>query len=253
MSGATALAAAELTDISRMPGTPSNVVFDDVNGMSAIRAMIQGHRSWDVDNYILDVGSTTPQVHTALILGPVIYGESQGPCNRRSIQIPELARATLKRGRGLQVGEGLNRWTHVHITDLGDLFVRLVQAALEDRPDREDVWNTHGVHLVGVGEMVGFFLQSPIHPAPTVSSASTYTTVLICANMPQSFAEISRRVTETVAAKKWIASGEIDKVYGSEANILLPHGTILYDTNARGKARRAWSASDGNRSTATKL
>lgn len=56
----------------------------------------------------------------------------------------------------------------------------------------------------------------------------------------QSFGDISRRVAEAAAQKGYIPSGtDIDEVLGDEANTLLPHGTVLYGTNARSNARRA--------------
>lgn len=116
--------------------------------------MIKKHPSRVVDNYILSVAANEPQINTALVIPPIIYGPSQSPSNQRSVQIPDLAKVTLQRGRGLQVGQGLSRWGNVHIHDLGDLFSLLVKAALEGHSKKDDVWNLNGLYLTSIGELV---------------------------------------------------------------------------------------------------
>lgn len=138
-----------------MPGTASDVIFDDLDGISNLRSFLRQHPQRGVDNYLLSVGADEPQINTALVFPPVIYGAGQGPVNQRSIQVPELAKATLKRGRGLQVGEGLNRWDITHVHDVGQLIVRLVGKAIDAQPGDEEIWNENGLYLTGVGETVG--------------------------------------------------------------------------------------------------
>lgn len=207
ISGATALAAGELADKSRVPGSASDVVFDDMDGIAKIREVIQKHPSRAVDNYMLSVAADTVQVNTALLLGPMIYGQGRGPVNQRSIQIPALIKATLQTGRGVQVGKGLSRWGNVHVEDVGSLVVRLVERAMEGNCTSE-AWNLNGVYLLGVGE--------------------------------ETFGAISRSVASTTAQKGLIPKGEeVDELLGEKAETVLPHGTILFGTNARGNAGRA--------------
>ncbi|KAK0385493.1 hypothetical protein NLU13_6673 [Sarocladium strictum] len=206
ISGASLLAADELADSTRVPGSPSDLIFDDLDGVAAIHSLIKKHPSRAVDNYLLSVAESTPQVKTALVVPPIIYGPGQGPVNQRSVQIPSLAKATLERGKGLQVGQGLSRWSNVHIQDLGQLFVLLVKAALSDQAT-EGLWGLNGIYLTGTGELP--------------------------------FGDISSRVASFAAEQGWIANRDVDEVLGDEANNLLPHSTVLYGTNARSKARRA--------------
>lgn len=101
------------------------------------------------------MAESTPQVKTALVFPPIVYGPGQGPVNQRSIQIPTLAKVTLQRGKGFQVGEGLNRWGEVHVQDLGRLFLALVERALSAvTADGDGVWNSDGLYLVNSGETV---------------------------------------------------------------------------------------------------
>lgn len=232
ISGATALAAGELADKSRVPGSASDVVFDDMDGIAKIREVIQKHPSRAVDNYMLSVAADTVQVNTALLLGPMIYGQGRGPVNQRSIQIPALIKATLQTGRGVQVGKGLSRWGNVHVEDVGSLVVRLVERAMEGNCTSE-AWNLNGVYLLGVGEEVR--VSRPLSQQGT--SRSTKLTGISCL---QTFGAISRSVASTTAQKGLIPKGEeVDELLGEKAETVLPHGTILFGTNARGNAGRA--------------
>ncbi|KAL3957052.1 hypothetical protein ACCO45_007630 [Purpureocillium lilacinum] len=208
ISGASALAAGELADASYVPGSPSDAIFDDLDGVSDIIAVIKAHASRAVDNYVLDVAASSPQVNTALVFPGIIYGQGQGPVNQRSIQIPNLAKAVIQRGRGVQVGQGLSCWADVHVQDVGSLFVALVEKALAHAEANSQLWNTNGLYLTGVGELP--------------------------------FSEISSRVASSAASKGYIPDGKaVDQVPGDEADKALSHGRVLYGTNARGSARRA--------------
>lgn len=100
-----------------------------------------------VDNYILDLGSGGPK--TAILFPPIIFGTGNGPVNQRSIQVPSLARAALLQHVGLYLGRGLSRWGIVHIADLADLFVKLVEHAVNATPS--PIWNENGLFFVENG------------------------------------------------------------------------------------------------------
>jgi nucleoside-diphosphate-sugar epimerase len=63
---------------------------------------------------------------------PTIYGPGHGPDNQRSIQAYELAKVTPKRGKGFQVEGGQNLWIMVHVQDLSNVCLRLVEEAVKD-------------------------------------------------------------------------------------------------------------------------
>lgn len=154
ISGASLLAAAELASTTRVPGSPSDEIFDDLDGVTKIRDLIKSYPARAVDNYILDVASNpTAPVNTALVIPPIIYGQGKGPVNTRSVQIDELARVTLQRKKGLQVGKGLSRWGNVHIQDLGHLLRLLVERAAEGA-ETANLWGLDGIYLTGLGEKV---------------------------------------------------------------------------------------------------
>jgi nucleoside-diphosphate-sugar epimerase len=68
-------------------------------------------------------------IRVAIVCPQTIYGLGRGPGNKRSQQLYDLARIILSNGKGVRVGKGENRQTHVHIHDLSDIFVALVEEA----------------------------------------------------------------------------------------------------------------------------
>lgn len=104
-----------------------------------------------VDNYILDLGSGGPK--TAIVLPPIIFGTGKGPVNQRSIQVPALARAALLQHVGLYLGRGLSRWGIIHVSDLANLFVKLVEHAVNATPGL--IWNENGLFFAENGFEVG--------------------------------------------------------------------------------------------------
>lgn len=147
------MAVDELADKSRVSGSGSDIIYNDLTGIESIKSLIKKYPSRVVDNYMFSVEEQNSIVKTALVVPPIIYGQSRGPVNQRSIQIPGLANATLKRQRGLQIGSGQSRWGNIHIADLSRIFLRLVEKAVEGDED-SNVWGANGLYFTGVGELV---------------------------------------------------------------------------------------------------
>ncbi|KAL5591679.1 hypothetical protein ACKLNR_013162 [Fusarium oxysporum f. sp. zingiberi] len=206
ISGASALAAGELADKSRVFGTGSDVIYNDLTGVDSIKSLIKQYPSRAVDNYIFSVSEQNSHVKTALVVPPIIYGQGRGPGNQRSMQIPGLAKATLVRKKGLQVGSGESRWGNIHIADLSRIFLSLVEKAVEGNKD-EDIWGANGLFFTGAGEL--------------------------------SFAEISRRIAVAANDFNLIPTTEVDNLDGKEIDSIIPHGSVLLGTNARAGADRA--------------
>ncbi|KAH6692714.1 hypothetical protein F5X68DRAFT_201453 [Plectosphaerella plurivora] len=206
ISGASLLAAGELADKNFTPGEPSDTIFDDLDGVADIHDIVRRHPARAVDNFILFTAANAPSINTALVIPPIIYGRGRGPANQRSMQIPDLAKATIERGRGLQLGRGQSRWGNVHVQDLSDLFVKLVEKAVAGISD-ERIWNANGLYLTGVGELT--------------------------------FEEISRKVTAVAVEQGLIPARDVETLSPQELDSILHRATALYGTNARSKARRA--------------
>lgn len=69
----------------------------------------------------------------------------------RSRQAYELAKVILTQKMIPIIGSGKARWNQVHVADLSDVFLRLVDAAVKQRLDAE-LWGAKGYYLVESGE-----------------------------------------------------------------------------------------------------
>ena len=81
----------------------------------------------------------------------MIYGSGKGALNKRSMQAPDMARSILQDGHGFRFNAGLNRWSTIHIGDLGEVVNKLVEATSTDQSISLDLWNDHGIYLPGTG------------------------------------------------------------------------------------------------------
>ena len=135
-------------------GESSDKIFDDYDNISDVVSSIPDHAFHrDVDKVILDAGEDR-YIKTAIVSPPTIYGIGRGVGNKRSAQIPMLAEAILKTGKGFQVGEGRAKWTNVHIFDLSDLFVSLLRQALIQ--DSKATSGADGYYFAENGEHVSY-------------------------------------------------------------------------------------------------
>ncbi|KAJ5598658.1 hypothetical protein N7537_008742 [Penicillium hordei] len=203
VTGASVLAGPEVD--KSLYGEPSDQIIDDLDNAVDLRDIIRAYKDRRVvDNYILDLGSDGPK--TAIVFPPIIFGAGKGPVNQRSIQVPSLARAALLQHVGLYLGRGLSRWGIVHISELADLFVKLVEHAVNATPGA--IWNENGL----------FFAEKGF----------------------ESFKDIALVIAEEAHSLGYIASPDSVKSMNlDEANVVIPHGSVFLGTNGQGQASRA--------------
>lgn len=116
-------------------GEPSDKVYSDVDGIDEVRSLINQSASKRlVDSFFLNLAKPSSSPKIAVVFPPLIYGRGRGPVNQRSMQAPELSRVAIQRREAIQVGKGQSIWINVHITDISQIFVRLVEKAVQ----RED-------------------------------------------------------------------------------------------------------------------
>lgn len=147
ISGATVFAADEIA--SGRLGKATENVYDDLTNQKSILSTIQKNPKRVVENLVISQAPSS--VKTALIVGPLIYGVGRGPVNQRSVQAPEIAKATLKLGHGFKLNEGKNIWSNIHVHDLASLVSLLVGAA---NKGKDGFWNENGIFNVENGELV---------------------------------------------------------------------------------------------------
>ncbi|KAF9116662.1 hypothetical protein BGX27_000581 [Mortierella sp. AM989] len=76
-------------------------------------------------------------VDTYIVAPPTIWGFGTGPGNHNSIQIPRHVATSLKHKQALQIGQGLNYWSKVHVVDLAHVYVSLLERALQEPQDEQ--------------------------------------------------------------------------------------------------------------------
>ncbi|KAJ5938672.1 hypothetical protein N7466_001806 [Penicillium verhagenii] len=201
ISGASILSIPDI--VNKRFGEASGKLYDDVNDASEIRDIIKHNANTRVaDNYLVNLAGPK----TALIFPPIIYGQGEGPVNQRSIQIPELSRVAIQTRQTVQVGKGESTWSNIHISDLANVFVGLVEKAVEG--DDNSLWNHDGLYFVGNADVL-------------------------------SFGEISQLVAETAHGLGLTDSASVKSVGGSDADELTAKGSVFWGTNARQHSQRA--------------
>lgn len=80
-------------------------------------------------------------------------GNGRGPVSGRGRQVYELAKFILTKQYVPIIGPGKARWNHIHVADLADVYVLLVEAAVAGNTDRE-LWGAKGYILTECGEHI---------------------------------------------------------------------------------------------------
>jgi hypothetical protein len=124
--------------------------YHDVDGIERLVTLPD-----DADHRVVDkvvLGSNSDAVKTAIVCPPTIYDTGSGPVNTRSMQVPNMVKGTLEKGFAPVAGVGGTEWDHVHIDDLGDLFVRLADATQDASKSKDaEVFGPRAYYLAENG------------------------------------------------------------------------------------------------------
>lgn len=85
-------------------------VYNDWDGVSELVNMPNHAAHRVVDKIVLAASARNPNVKTAIVCPPTIYGPGRGPDNQRSHQAYYAALDIMKRKGGFVVGKGENIW-----------------------------------------------------------------------------------------------------------------------------------------------
>ena len=107
----------------------SNTVYNDldpnqINGLPDT----QIHRNLDL--FVSNASQANPLLKSVIVIPPLIYGIGTGPFHRTSIQLPGLVGVALKRKKVETLGPGEATWDNVHIADLADVYIILLDQLL---------------------------------------------------------------------------------------------------------------------------
>lgn len=111
---------------------PTATLWDDAD--SEAHAAIPDyapHRHVDLEIF---AGAKTGLLKTYIVAPPTVFGKGLGPfaAHRMSIQIPRLVYYSLVQRKAMYVGTGENQWTNVHVADLAELYLLILDAALKE-------------------------------------------------------------------------------------------------------------------------
>ncbi|KAG0228626.1 hypothetical protein BGW41_003367 [Actinomortierella wolfii] len=138
-----------LTDGAKGTFTSNDIFSDDQPAKILGLPDSQLHR--DVELIVLD-----PKLHAVAdvytVSPPCIWGVGTGPSNRQSIQIPMHVRNAVKQGKAYRVGQGLNRWSKIHVEDLADFFTLLIVKSVKEQSSNPLPKGREGYYFVENGE-----------------------------------------------------------------------------------------------------
>lgn len=187
-------------------GEASATVYDDWEGIEQVRSLPDWAPYRNVEKILLAAGTEhRSKIKTAIVCPPIVYGQGRGPGNDRSIQVPELSRCTLEKKKGIQFGAGRNHWTNVHIHDLSDCYLALVEAAIDH--GGKATWGQDGYYFAENGE--------------------------------HTWGTISQLIASAAHKQGFLSSDEVVTVTIEEADQLHRYGAFIWATNSRCRAIRA--------------
>ncbi|KAI3338876.1 hypothetical protein F4824DRAFT_63445 [Ustulina deusta] len=135
-------------------GQPPDRFFDDLDGVEVLTSLPDEAFHRNVDKIVLECGTAhVDTVKTAIVCPPTIYGNGRGPVNGRGRQCYEMAKVILTKGTAPIIGTGLASMDNVHIQDLTQAYLLLVEAAVSGNASPE-LWGARGYHVAAVGEHV---------------------------------------------------------------------------------------------------
>ncbi|RDW91574.1 hypothetical protein BP5796_02739 [Coleophoma crateriformis] len=194
-----------LHDVSNGYGNLAERVYSDISELKEVTSLpIEGNIHRDVDAAVLAAHEAT-NVPVAIISPPTIHGVGKGPVKNRSLQIPFLTEAIIKRGKGFQVLEGQNMWSHVHIDDAADAFIVLVEEALKPNGGNAQ-WGDEGYYFIEAGDF--------------------------------KWGDVAAAISKQLSAKGAIPTAEVDKVPVEDASAYHPWAPLLWGGNSRVRADR---------------
>lgn len=188
---------------------PHQAPYDDLENVSALTNLPDSAFHRNVDKVVLEAGMAHPDVvKTAIVCPPTIYGPGRGPGNVRSRQVYTLANAALKLGKAPQLGTGLTEWDNVHVHDLSDLLVLLVEAAVANKPDvADELWGEKGYFLAESGYHV--------------------------------WCVVAKQVAEAAYSAGYIPKPEVETVSADRAKEIAGSEAMSWGLNSKGFAKRA--------------
>jgi nucleoside-diphosphate-sugar epimerase len=180
--------------------------YSDIDGVDKVVNLPDYADHRNVDKIVQ--AAISDAVRVAIVCPPTIYGEGSGPVNTRSIQVPDLIKGTLQKGFAPIVGAGETEWDNVHVSDLADLFVRLVDASQDpSKRDNPEIF----------GPKAYYFAENGSHK----------------------WSDVARWVAEEASREGYLPEPLTKSVTQREADLMDGGSTTSWGQNSKGVAQRA--------------
>lgn len=194
-------------------GEASDKLYDDIKDLAEVTSMPDQAPHRVTDKIVIAAGTDhADRIKTAIVCPPTIYGVGRGPSNRRSIQVPDLIKGTLQKGYGIKVNAGKTRWSNVHVADLADVYLKLVENAaaggsLAEWPGKPAIWGPEAYFFTENGEHV--------------------------------WGEVARKIAEVCHGRRLLGTDEVRALTAEEAGEVRTYGQGIWGCNSRSRASRA--------------
>lgn len=150
-TGGTGILTYQDTDADRWGQPLAYEPYNDLEGIDALTGLPDHAFHRNVDKIVL-AAAAQPAIKAAIICPPTIYGKGRGVGNTKSRQVYVMTNMTLKRGKAPIIGTGKASMDNVHVHDLTDLYIKLVDAALNPKPEiDEHIWGPKEGYLLAEG------------------------------------------------------------------------------------------------------
>lgn len=123
--------AATVMDLTRAPGLPATRSWNDTTDLSTILAFPSTQIHAAIEQRVVSLGAAHAGngLRTAIISPPAIIGKGTGPVKKGAAY---HVNTILRRGKGFVVGEGRNTFDMVHVRDVADGIVAIIEAAVTE-------------------------------------------------------------------------------------------------------------------------
>lgn len=114
------------------PDKPRPKIYSDISDIDAINSLPESQPHRVVDKLALEIQAQNPLTTTVIVSPSTIFGKSDGYDHQFSAQIPLLAELTLKHKKAFTVYNGEDVWSHIHIKDLGKLYLLIISKLIRN-------------------------------------------------------------------------------------------------------------------------
>ncbi|KAL1848915.1 hypothetical protein Daus18300_013424 [Diaporthe australafricana] len=120
-------------------------VWSDIDDIDAIWSFPPKtlHRNTEL---LIQDAWTQRQVKTAVVCPPIIHGRGTGPGRINSVFYPSLLSASIETGSTFYYGSGTNVYSRVHVDDVAQVFVKLVESAARGGEGAD--WGREGYYFL---------------------------------------------------------------------------------------------------------